>query len=158
MRYVRRVLQPGETVSYATTVHWCIYLRAVAPFVVGIAVLIAPGLIPQFPPDLLWVVQAAAGLFALLGLLRLLGAFIQRATTEFAVTNRRVIYKVGLFRRSTFEMNLAKVESVGVVQSILGRMLNFGEVEIKGTGASLAPVSLISDPLAFRSHITAFSE
>jgi uncharacterized membrane protein YdbT with pleckstrin-like domain len=155
MRYVQRVLQPGETVSYATTLHWCVYLRAVAPFVVCIAVLVGPAFIPQFPPDLVWVVNAAAGIFALLALLRLASAFIARATTEFAVTDRRVIYKVGLFRRSTFEMNLSKVESVGVVQSILGRMLNFGEVEIKGTGASLTPVSLISDPLAFRSHITA---
>jgi uncharacterized membrane protein YdbT with pleckstrin-like domain len=155
MRYVQRVLKPGETVSYATTLHWCVYLRAVAPFVVCIAVLVSPAFIPQFPPDLVWVVNAAAGIFALLALLRLVSAFIARATTEFAVTDRRVIYKVGLFRRSTFEMNLSKVESVGVVQSILGRMLNFGEVEIKGTGASLTPVSLISDPLAFRSHITA---
>jgi uncharacterized membrane protein YdbT with pleckstrin-like domain len=152
MRYVQRVLKPGETVSYATTLHWCVYLRAVAPFVVCIAVLVSPAFIPQFPPDLVWVVNAAAGIFALLALV---SAFIARATTEFAVTDRRVIYKVGLFRRSTFEMNLSKVESVGVVQSILGRMLNFGEVEIKGTGASLTPVSLISDPLAFRSHITA---
>jgi uncharacterized membrane protein YdbT with pleckstrin-like domain len=155
MRYVQRVLQPGETVSYATTLHWCVYLRAIAPFVVCLAVLVSPAFIPQFPPDLVWVVNAAAGIFALLALLRLVSAFIARATTEFAVTDRRVIYKVGLFRRSTFEMNLSKVESVGVVQSILGRMLNFGEVEIKGTGASLTPVSLISDPLAFRSHITA---
>jgi uncharacterized membrane protein YdbT with pleckstrin-like domain len=157
MRYVKRVLQPGETVSYATTVHWCIYLRALPAFLVAIAVLLAPGYIPQFPPQLLWVVQAAAGLFALLGLFRLLGAFITRATTEFAVTDRRVIYKMGLFRRSTFEMNLSKVESVGVAQSLLGRLLNYGEVEIKGTGASLTPVSLISDPLGFRSHITAMA-
>jgi uncharacterized membrane protein YdbT with pleckstrin-like domain len=155
MRYVQRVLQPGETVSYATTLHWCVYLRAVSPFLVCVAVMVSPAFIPQFPPDLVWVVNAAAGIFALLALLRLVSAFIARATTEFAVTDRRVIYKVGLFRRSTFEMNLSKVESVGVVQSILGRMLNFGEVEIKGTGASLTPVSLISDPLAFRSHITA---
>jgi uncharacterized membrane protein YdbT with pleckstrin-like domain len=155
MRYVSRVLQPGETVSYATTLHWCIYLRALAPFLVSVAVLIAPAYIPQFPPTLIWVVQATAGLFALLGLLRLLSGFIRRATTEFAVTNRRVIYKFGLIRRVTFEMNLSTVESVHVAQSILGRMLNFGQVEIRGTGSSFTPDNLISDPLAFRSHITA---
>jgi uncharacterized membrane protein YdbT with pleckstrin-like domain len=155
MRYVSRVLQPGETVSYATTLHWCIYLRAVAPFLVAIAVLISPSYIPQFPPALTWVVQAAAGVFALLGLFRLIVGFIQRATTEFAVTNRRVIYKFGLIRRVTFEMNLSTIESVHVAQSILGRMLNFGQVEIRGTGSSFTPDNLISDPLAFRSHITA---
>ncbi len=155
MRYVSRVLQQGETVSYETTLHWCIYLRALPAFLVALVVLIAPGYIPQFPPALLWVAQAFAAIFVLLGVLRLLAAFIARSTTEFAVTDRRVIYKTGLFRRNTFEMNLSKVESVGVVQTILGRLLNYGEVEIKGTGASLTPVSLISDPLTFRSHITA---
>jgi uncharacterized membrane protein YdbT with pleckstrin-like domain len=155
MRYVRRVLQPGETVSYATTLHWCIYLRALPPFVVCVAVLIAPAFIPQFPPDFGWVVEAVAALFALLGLLRLLTGFIRRATTEFAVTNRRVIYKFGLIRRVTFEMNLSTVESVHVDQSMLGRLLDFGRVEIRGTGSSFTPDNLISDPLGFRSHITA---
>jgi uncharacterized membrane protein YdbT with pleckstrin-like domain len=155
MSYVSRVLQPGETVSYATTLHWFIYLRALPPFIVAVAVLIAPAYIPQFPPDLYWLVQAVAGLFALFGLLRLLGAFIARATTEFAITDRRVIYKVGLLRRSTFEMALSKVESVHVTQSTLGRVLNFGRVEVRGTGSSFTPDNLISDPLTFRSHITA---
>jgi uncharacterized membrane protein YdbT with pleckstrin-like domain len=155
MRYVQRVLQPDETVSYETTVHWCIYLRAVAPFLVCLVVLVAPSFIPQFPSEFVWVVQAAAGLFALLALIRLLGAFIARRTTEFAVTTRRVIYKFGLIRRVTFEMNLATVESVHVEQTILGRMMNFGRVEIRGTGSSFTPDKLIADPLGFRSHITA---
>jgi uncharacterized membrane protein YdbT with pleckstrin-like domain len=84
-----------------------------------------------------------------------LRAFIDRATTEFAVTSRRVIYKDGLLRRRTVEMNLAAVESVDVVQSILGRILGFGEVRIHGTGGSWEPYPTISDPLTFRSHITA---
>jgi uncharacterized membrane protein YdbT with pleckstrin-like domain len=155
MRYVTRVLQPGERVSYETTLHWCIYLRAIAPFVVCVAVLIAPGFIPQFPPDLYWIFEAMAALFALFGLFRLLAAFIARRTTEFAVTDRRVIYKYGLFRRTTFEMNLGKVESVHVAQSTLGRIMNYGRVEIRGTGSSFTPENLISDPLVFRSHITA---
>jgi uncharacterized membrane protein YdbT with pleckstrin-like domain len=155
MGYVSRVLQPNETVSYATTLHWCIYLRALPAFLVAVAVLVAPAYIPQFPPALTWVVQAVAALFALLGLLRLLGGFIRRATTEFAVTNRRVIYKFGLIRRVTFEMNLSTVESVHVAQSIFGRMLDFGRVEIRGTGSSFTPDNLISHPLTFRSHITA---
>jgi uncharacterized membrane protein YdbT with pleckstrin-like domain len=155
MRYVTRVLQPGETVSYETTLHWCIYLRAVPPFVVGAAVLIAPGFIPQFPPDLYWMFQAVALLFAVFGVFRLLAAFVARRTTEFAVTDRRVIYKYGLLRRTTFEMNLSKVESVHVAQSTLGRLLNFGRVEIRGTGSSFTPENLIADPLVFRSHITA---
>ena len=52
-------------------------------------------------------------------------------------------------------MNRAKVESVDVDQSVLGRIFGFGTVLVRGTGGSLEPMQSISDPLRFRSHITA---
>ncbi len=52
-------------------------------------------------------------------------------------------------------MNRSKVESVDVDQSILGRIFSFGTIIVRGTGGSLEPIRLISDPLTFRSHITA---
>jgi hypothetical protein len=48
-----------------------------------------------------------------------------------------------------------KVESVDVDQSVLGRIFNYGDVTIRGTGASLEPLHMIEDPLTFRSHVTA---
>jgi len=63
----------------------------------------------------------------------MLGALIQRWTTEIAVTNRRIIVKRGLIWRQSMEMNLNKVESVYVAQSILGRLLNYGNVDVLGT-------------------------
>ena len=53
---------------------------------------------------------------------------VARATSEFAVTNRRVIIKVGLVSRRTVELNLEKVESIGVEQTVLGRMLGYGTI------------------------------
>jgi uncharacterized membrane protein YdbT with pleckstrin-like domain len=67
------------------------------------------------------------------GLSKMLGALIQRWTTEIAVTNRRIIVKRGLIWRQSMEMNLNKVESVYVAQSILGRLLNYGNVDVLGT-------------------------
>jgi len=84
-----------------------------------------------------------------------LRAFIRRATTELAVTDHRVIYKSGLLSRHTIEMNRDKVESVDVDQSLLGRILGYGTVVVRGTGGSLEPIRNISDPLSFRTHITA---
>ena len=52
-------------------------------------------------------------------------------------------------------MNRSKVESVDVDQSILGRIFGFGTIIVRGTGGSLEPIRTISDPLTFRSHITA---
>ena len=155
MSYVTRVLQPGERVVHTTALHWFVYLAAIRWAAIAL-ILLAVGLVgPMLPPEARLALEAAAAIAALVAVVRGLEALIRRSTTELAVTDRRVIYKIGLFRRSTFEMNLSKVESVGVEQSILGRMLGFGIVEVKGTGSSLAPIATISDPLKFRSFITA---
>ncbi len=155
MTYVQRVLQPDETLVYSTTLHWFIYLRAARYAIVALALLIGSSFVPQDQPVAATALLVAAGALGLVMLWFWLWAFIKRATTEFAVTSRRVIIKMGLIRRDTREMNLAVVERVDVHQTILGRILDFGEVLIHGTGGSWEPFRLISDPLTFRSHITA---
>ena len=66
-----------------------------------------------------------------------------------------MIYKKGLIRRQTNEMNMDKVESVDVDQSILGRLLNYGDITIRGTGVGLEPLHDIDAPLEFRNRVTA---
>ncbi len=84
------------------------------------------------------------------GLLFWLWAWITYATTELAITNKRVIAKSGLIQRRTIEMFLEKIESIQVDQSVLGRLFDFGSVIISGTGVHSAPFRNISDPLALR--------
>lgn len=71
-------------------------------------------------------------------------------TSEFAITNKRVIIKTGFISRNTFEMNLSKIESINVNQSILARILGYGTIVIMGTGSMREPFADIKDPLAFR--------
>jgi uncharacterized membrane protein YdbT with pleckstrin-like domain len=80
----------------------------------------------------------------------LIGALIRNASSEFAITSRRVIVKVGLINRRTLELNLAKVESIGVDQSLLGRILNYGTIVVVGTGGTREPFKDIADPMGFR--------
>ncbi len=75
---------------------------------------------------------------------------IERWTSEFAITNKRVIIKVGLVSRRTVEMNLSKVESVNVDQSILGRILGYGSIMVIGTGGTREGFKNIAKPLLFR--------
>lgn len=75
---------------------------------------------------------------------------IQRATSEYAVTNKRVIVKTGLVWRETFEMTLGKIESIGVEQSLLGRMLGYGSISISGTGSNTVTFTNIDHPMEFR--------
>ncbi|MGV8059048.1 MAG: PH domain-containing protein [Smithellaceae bacterium] len=75
---------------------------------------------------------------------------IRQKTSEFVITNKRIIMKTGLISRKTFEMNLQKIESVNVDQSFWGRLLGYGTVSIVGTGGSRESFSDISKPLLFR--------
>ena len=85
-----------------------------------------------------------------LGIIFWILAAIRYMTTELAITNKRIIAKIGLISRRTIELNLQKAESLQVEQSILGRTFNYGSIEVSGTGASKVPVHGISQPLEFR--------
>jgi uncharacterized membrane protein YdbT with pleckstrin-like domain len=82
-------------------------------------------------------------------------AWFDRLIAEIAVTNRRIIYKRGFIRRRTAEMNMDKVESVEVTQSILGRLLGYGSVHILGTGRGIERLDRIAQPVSLRNHIGA---
>jgi uncharacterized membrane protein YdbT with pleckstrin-like domain len=165
MKYVTRVLQPGETVVYATTLHWLVYFRALVLLLIGVALLVAAAMVgdrgvsiggnPEYTKYLVTALQVLAALFVVFAVLSALRALIRRTTTELAITDRRVIYKSGLLRRHTIEINRSKVETVGVNQSILGRVMGFGTVVVRGTGGSFEPIPFIAEPLTFRNHITA---
>jgi uncharacterized membrane protein YdbT with pleckstrin-like domain len=154
MRYVDSVLQPGEVVRHVASLHWILY----AP---GALLLIAAGVIALARPDASahWLVHGVAVVAAWLcfaaGLFLIARAWFEWWTTEMAVTDRRVVYKTGFIWRDTIEMHMDKVESVDVRQSILGRILDYGDVEIRGVGAGLEPLHLIAQPLELRNHITA---
>src|SRR5450759_648524 len=64
-------------------------------------------------------------------------------TSEFGVTNKRVIIKVGWVRRRTLETMLSKVEGIGVDQDLIGRMLGYGTMVVTGTGGTKEQLSLI---------------
>jgi len=154
MRYVRRVLQPGETIVYSTKLHWRVYIQAIL-LVIACIIITGAAVATNDNQGISLAFGIAAVIFALLALSAGLRAFIRRATTELAVTDHRVIYKSGLLSRHTIEMNRDKVESVDVDQSLLGRILGYGTVVVRGTGGSLEPIRNIGDPLSFRTHITA---
>ena len=110
---------------------------------------------PVGSPD---VTHALAGIAAALGVLVIVVALVRRSSTELAVTNRRVIAKFGLIARSTVEMNLAKIESVRVEQTVLGRLFGFGSIIVTGTGSTMDPIRFIADPIAFRQAIQAATD
>ena len=152
MNYVTRVLQPGENVMHATRMHSIIFLPAVLWFAGALVLLIAAF---SLTGDLRIGGEALAAFCVIFGAASGIPALVRRTTTELAVTDRRVIYKSGVFARHTLEMNRSKVESVDVDQPLLGRIFGYGTVILRGTGSTFEPIYHIADPLAFRSQITA---
>jgi uncharacterized membrane protein YdbT with pleckstrin-like domain len=154
MSYVSKILQPGETLRYDGTVHWSVYIPAMFAFLlglVGVAIIADEGNFSS--PNIIGLILAGYGV--LVTPVTFVRAWLKRLSTEIAVTDRRVIIKRGLVSRVTAEMNMAKVESVDVVQSVMGRMLGYGDVIVRGTGSSFEPIVKIADPIAFRNSVTA---
>jgi len=152
-RYIDDILQPGEKVLYSTNAHWIFYLPAIAAWIVAIAFLVLSRLFVADTGTLICLSLAAIA--AIFALYKMLTAWFHRWTTETDVTNMRVVHKTGFIKRRTFEMSLDKVESVDVDQSILGRLLNYGNVTVRGVGEGAETIDTIASPLDFRNHITA---
>ncbi|MFN8462727.1 MAG: PH domain-containing protein [Anaerolineales bacterium] len=110
------------------------------------------GQVVTFPPfaSLLLCLTFAVVLSAIILALE---AIIVMFTTEFAITNRRIIAKRGFIRRHTLEMFLHKIESVSVSQNVLQRLLNFGSVTVTGTGGTRESFRAIIDPVSIRRKI-----
>jgi uncharacterized membrane protein YdbT with pleckstrin-like domain len=151
-RYIDDILQPGEKVLYSTNAHWIFYLPAIAFWTAALVFLVLSRMVAD-TPELICLALATIALLA--GLYWAAKAWFHRWTTETDVTNLRVVHKTGFIKRRTFEMSLDKVESVDVNQSILGRLLDYGNVTVRGVGEGAETIQTIASPLAFRSFITA---
>lgn len=141
MSYVDKNLLQGESVMYHARLHWMIFAL---PFFIAIL-----GGALAWLTSSWYVVAVGLGLAFLTAIPR----FIRYSTSEFAVTNKRVIFKVGLINRHTLELVLAKLETIGVEQGITGRVFNYGTIIVTGTGGTKEPFRDIADPLEFRKHV-----
>ena len=152
-RYIDDILQPGEKVLYSTNAHWIFFLPAIGAWIVAAVLLVLSRMTTT--ESLILVCVAASVVVAVVALVLTAKAWFHRWTTETDVTNLRVVHKTGFIKRRTFEMSLDKVESVDVNQSILGRILNYGSVTVRGVGEGAETIDTIAAPLDFRNHITA---
>jgi uncharacterized membrane protein YdbT with pleckstrin-like domain len=145
--YAESVLAPGETIVHRAAIsHWKFlgsYLAGALLFAAAVYVLV----LSRSHTDIL---AAWAAVPFAVGVVVILVALIRRSTTELVLTDRRIIAKRGFIARDTVEMNLSKVESLHVNQGLMGRMLDYGDVSVVGTGSSLEPLRGVSNPLELR--------
>ena len=139
MGYIESNLLPDEKIVYKARLHWIIFWKPCALVFLGAI--------------FLFIQPIVGGVVILIGLLAFLAPVIDYATSEFGVTNKRVIIKVGFLRRKTLELLLRHVEAISVDQTVMGRFLNYGSVTLTGTGGVREVFHNISGPLEFRKRI-----
>ena len=152
MDYLEKNLLPGETVAYRAHLHPIIYLQSVFFGLVGLSFVVFGLANPEL--SFFWMLGAVFLLYA-----AAVGAYhaVRSASSEFAVTSKRVVIKVGFIKRKTLEMVLTKVETIRVDQSILGRMLGYGTIVVTGTGGTNEPFAALANPLEFRRQVQALT-
>jgi uncharacterized membrane protein YdbT with pleckstrin-like domain len=143
MGYVERNLLPNEQITYRANLHWIIYALPVIVFLIAIFVALGGGG---------WIAGSAIGI---VGFVLFLPPWIKAGSSEFAITNKRVLIKVGLIRRHSLELLLQKVEGIGVDQGVLGRILGYGTITVSGVGGTKETFQMISNPLEFRRQVQA---
>ena len=147
MSYVDSQHLPNEAVLYRARLHRSLYTVS---FVFGVMALVA-AIFAVGQPSVRWVALALGVVTAL----TFVSSWFRSSSSEFAVTDKRVIIKVGLMRRRTLETMLGKVEGIGVDQSLTGRMLGFGTIVVTGTGGTKEEFDRIANPLEFRRQVQA---
>jgi uncharacterized membrane protein YdbT with pleckstrin-like domain len=142
MSYIEKNLMIGESIMYRAKLHWIVFLWPIIWLVAAVLSLTKYGDTEGG--------RILAGMFILLAIIMGIGSQIKYSTSEFGITNKRVIVKVGFIRRNSTEVLLSKVEGIQVNQGILGRILGYGSIVVSGTGGTKDPFHKISNPFEFR--------
>jgi len=170
--YASRNLVPGETLLFETRHHWIVLLGPLFVSLLlglpGLALLVgamasksgkgAPaartGILSEIAAQL-----GPQGMAVVGGILLVVAVVVfsyglaKRNATIMAVTNRRVLIKTGMTSRRTLDLMLSKVESIGVDETFLGRMLGFGSVVVHGTGGTPESFVNIANPQQLRRSV-----
>ncbi|MCU1320640.1 MAG: conserved hypothetical rane protein [Acidobacteriaceae bacterium] len=152
MSYSGQSLTIGERILYRTGLHWIVLL--VPGLFGGFLILVGSGIVIGGYSDSMIV----GPLFWGYGALVIALAVASRNATEMTVTNKRVILKVGLLRKKTIELFISKLESISVEQGLVGRMLDYGNIVVRGTGGTSEPFKKVRSPLEFRRQVQQQSE
>ena len=142
MSYVEKTLLTGEQVLHRSHLHWKLFIGpAVLTLLLVVLVATTFGTDPTHVVAWISLLAAAAAWIS---------AWVKRSSSEFVVTNKRVLIKMGVVSTTSLEILHQKIEAIVVNQGLLGKMLGYGTVAVRGTGGSQESFANIQDPLGFR--------
>lgn len=146
--YVQQQLLANEEVKYEAKVHWGVFIT---PCVHLLIALVTRAMIPVAGPYI-------SNLFLFFAAIALIVAYLNRASTELVITNKRVMAKFGFISRRTFEKHLTGLEGLNFHQGVFGRILGYGTIMVGGVGGMPIPVPYIEKPEEFKRQLNQLIE
>ena len=167
MLYIQQSLGPDEELVHIGKFHWMYTVGSFMSILWGLfgAVMVMIGAYVAYtqlkwlPPDYgffasIKAIHPGVRVFAFLvfvfGLVKFAHMMVIKATTEIAITNTRLVYKRGLVARHVGEISIDRIEGVNVLQTVMGRIFNYGRIMIRGMGVGEVTLPPIEDPIRFR--------
>ncbi|MBF4371383.1 PH domain-containing protein, partial [Vibrio anguillarum] len=141
--FLEQQLQPDEKVKYSAKISTKPLLADLALLIFALLIFLITGY---------WLIFMTVGL-VLYVIVHVIYFYIYSKTSEFVITDQRVLGKVGFFSRHTFEIRLSQGEGLAVNQSVFGRLFNFGAITSSGTGASKVSMLYLDSPFEVRKQI-----
>ena len=134
MAYPANLIQQGETVALDLRPHWWYFARQI---LTGAVLLVLVILVFGNQPDADWLQTGVNGVTAILlvawaGWLTL--KYLQWRMTYFVVTDRRVIYRTGVFSKRGVEIPLERINNINFHQRLIDRMIGAGDLDIESAG------------------------
>ncbi len=157
MSYIEKHLIDGESIVYSTRLHWIVLVGPILLGTIigslGLVLLAKFAIGPGSRNENSNLVAAVGAIFILAAIIFIFTGLLKRNATEMTVTNKRIVVKMGVAARRTVEMLLSRVESIGVEESLTGRVLGYGTVIVRGTGGTPESFATIAHPLEFRTQV-----
>jgi uncharacterized membrane protein YdbT with pleckstrin-like domain len=146
--FIEQNLMPGERLLASTRIHSAtVTVPAILVVVPGILVVIGLVILVMGQNGLPLAIIGAV-LAALMALI-VLSLIVRRATTEFGLTDKRIVIKSGWVTTQVREMPLGKVEATRIEQGLLGKVFGFGSLVIIGSGGTRRYCETIGKPFEF---------
>jgi len=128
MSYIEESLSDGENIKELFKLHWF-------------------SKIPMF----IWLVLAIPTLG--ITLILAIWEYLKLRSIEQGITNKRAILKKGIISRKSEEMKIASIETVEIVQGVIGRIFGFGSIKVTGRGISDLIYKNIDNPMDVKKAI-----
>lgn len=145
MTFIEKNLANNEKIVYRAQLHWWIYGRSVLLVILGAVIALVFGKHEA--------VKILGALLVVIGVLGIINAYVRASSTEFAVTNRRIMIKTGIAKRRLVELQLNRSEGLIIDQGIIGRIFNYGTIIIRSGGTMEETFSPVADPYEFKRQI-----